>query len=83
MRLLTKVWHSPQVHEELARLAGDASLDSETLVRAVKTRWNTVTDVLERALEIGRVLRGERDVLADVEGRADVAAGGESERDEV
>ena len=56
MRLSTKVWHSPQVREELARLAGDASLDSETLVRAVKTRWNTVTDVLERALEMRGVL---------------------------
>ena len=56
MRLSTKVWHSPQIREELARLAGDAELDSETLVRAVKTRWNTVTEVLERALEMRSVL---------------------------
>ena len=56
MRLSTKVWHSPQVREELAQLAGDNDLNSETLVRAVRTRWNTVTDVLQRALEMRTVL---------------------------
>ena len=56
MRLSTKVWHSPQVREELAQLAGDADLNSETLVRAVRTRWNTVTEVLERALDMRGVL---------------------------
>lgn len=54
--LSNKVWHSPTVRTELARLAGDANLNSEVLVRAVKTRWNTVTHVLERALEMRPVL---------------------------
>ena len=56
MRLSTKVWHSPQIREELARLAGDADLNSETLVYAVRTRWNTVTEVLERGLQMREVL---------------------------
>ena len=56
MRLSTKVWHSPLVREELAQLAGDAGINSETLVRAVKTRWNTVTEVFDRALDMRELL---------------------------
>ena len=41
---------------ELAILAGEADLTAEVLVRAVKTRWNTVTMVLERALTLKDVL---------------------------
>ena len=51
-RLTQKVWYSPQIRAELARLAGDADINSEVLVRMVKTRWNTVATVLERVLEL-------------------------------
>ena len=37
---------------ELARLANDENIKSEVLVRPVKTRWNTVCMVLERALQL-------------------------------
>ena len=47
------------VRAELSRLAADAELNSEVLVHSVKTRWNTVVEVLERALEM-------KDVLADL-----------------
>ncbi|RDX39814.1 hypothetical protein OH76DRAFT_1367189, partial [Lentinus brumalis] len=54
--LSNKVWHSPTIRAELAKLAQNAELNSEVLVRAVKTRWNTVTHVLERAKEMRAVL---------------------------
>ena len=56
MKLSNKVWNSPMVRAELSRLAADAELNSEVLVRSVKTRWNTVVEVLERALEMKEVL---------------------------
>lgn len=56
MKLSNKVWNSPLVRAELSRLAADADLNSEVLVRSVKTRWNTVAEVLERALEMKEVL---------------------------
>lgn len=59
MRLSQRVWYSPQIRAELARLAGDAGINSEVLVRMVKTRWNTVATVLDRVLEL-------RPVLADL-----------------
>ena len=56
MKLSTKVWNNVTVRAELARLAKDAELNSEVLVRSVKTRWNTVADVLERAIDMQEVL---------------------------
>lgn len=56
LSLSRKVWNSPAIRGELTSLASAAELDSEVLIRAVKTRWNTVTEVLERALEMREVL---------------------------
>ena len=50
------MWNSPTVRAELARLSQEAGLDSEVLVRAVKTRWNTVMHVLDRAIEMEDVI---------------------------
>ena len=44
------------VHTELARLAQNKELNSEVLVRAVDTRWNTYTHVIERGLDLKDVL---------------------------
>ena len=52
LNLSQKVFHSPTVRAELARLARDENLKSEVLVRPVKTRWNTVCMVLERAIQL-------------------------------
>ncbi len=54
--LSNKVWHSPTVRASLAQLAESAELDSEVLIRAVKTHWNTYTHVLERTIELREVL---------------------------
>ncbi|KAH9851008.1 ribonuclease H-like domain-containing protein [Lenzites betulinus] len=54
--LSKKVWNSPAVRSELAKLSAEANLNSEVLVRSVKTRWNTVTEVIKRALEMREVL---------------------------
>ncbi len=51
------MWNSPTIRAELSKLAAKADLNSKVLVRAVKTRWNTVTEVLERALDMREVLR--------------------------
>ena len=40
----------------MANQAKAAGKKSEVLVRAVRTRWNTVTMVLERALELRPIL---------------------------
>ena len=40
----------------MAMQAQAARKKSEVLVRAVRTRWNTVTMVLERALELRPIL---------------------------
>ena len=40
----------------MADLAQNAELNSEVLVRAVRTRWNTVTMTLQRAKEMKDVL---------------------------
>lgn len=58
-QLSKKIWHSPPIRAELSKLAHEAKLNSEVLLRSVATRWNTVTEVLERAL-------GMRDVLGDL-----------------
>ena len=50
------MWFSPTIRAELARLAGEEDLSAEVLVRAVKTRWNTITLVLEHALALKDVL---------------------------
>ena len=56
LKLSIKVFHSPQIREELASLSADAGLHSEVLIRTVKTRWNTVHDALERAIDMQDVL---------------------------
>ncbi|OJT02144.1 Zinc finger BED domain-containing protein RICESLEEPER 1 [Trametes pubescens] len=50
LKLSRKVWNSPTIRAELATLAADTKLNSEVLIRSVKTRWNTITEVLGRAL---------------------------------
>ena len=57
-KLSQKVWHSPQIRAALSQLATEAGLNSEVLVRMVKTRWNTFTMVLARAIEMKEVLSG-------------------------
>lgn len=49
---------------ELSRLvSNEPDMKSEVLVRAVKTRWNTVTEVLDRALKMRNVLGGLCDTV--------------------
>ncbi|OJT02154.1 Zinc finger BED domain-containing protein RICESLEEPER 2 [Trametes pubescens] len=59
LTLSRKVWNSPTIRAELSSLATASGLNSDVLVRSVKTRWNTVAEVLARA----RVMRP---VLADL-----------------
>ncbi len=59
MKLAQKVHYSPTIRAELAKLATEAGLNSEVLVRPVATRWNTHVDVLERGLDM-------KDVLGDL-----------------
>ena len=54
--LSNKVWHSPTVRAELVRAAQHQKLNSEVLVRAVKTRWNTIAAVTKRSLHLKPVL---------------------------
>ena len=54
--LSNRVWHNPTICAALAEKAGDEDLNSEVLVRAVRTRWNTVTLLLERALDMREAL---------------------------
>lgn len=56
MQLSKKVWHSPSICSELGRLATEVKIPSKVLLRSVKTRWNTVTKVIGRALEMCHVL---------------------------
>ena len=50
------MWNNPHIRIKLEEIASAAELDSKVLVRAVKTRWNTVTEVLERGLQMREVL---------------------------
>ena len=50
------MWNNPHIRVKLEEIARAAELDSKVLVRAVKTRWNTVTEVLERGLQMREVL---------------------------
>ena len=52
MKLSSKVFTNPHIRAELSKLAKAANLKSEVLIRAVSTRWNTVSMVLTRALEM-------------------------------
>ncbi len=54
--LSKKVWHSPLIRAELARLGQNEELNSKVLVRAVDTHWNTYTHVLERGIALKDVL---------------------------
>ncbi|PIL35261.1 hypothetical protein GSI_01986 [Ganoderma sinense ZZ0214-1] len=56
MKLASKVFCSPHARSELAKLAKAKNLKCETLVRPVRTRWNTVTCVLGRAIDLSPVL---------------------------
>ncbi|KAL1949782.1 hypothetical protein VTO73DRAFT_8663 [Trametes versicolor] len=57
LTLSRRVWNSPSIRAELTRLAqATDGVNSEVLIRAVKTCWNTVTEVLERALEMREAL---------------------------
>ncbi|PIL29554.1 hypothetical protein GSI_08362 [Ganoderma sinense ZZ0214-1] len=58
IKLSQKVWNSPTVRDEMSRQAKDAGKKSEVLIRAVRTRWNTVTMVLARALDLRPILFG-------------------------
>ena len=49
IKLSSKVFTSPHARSELAKLAKENKLKSETLLRPVRTRWNTVTIVIGRA----------------------------------
>ena len=50
------MWNNPHICVKLEEIAAAAELNSKVLVRAVKTRWNTVTEVLERGLQMREVL---------------------------
>ncbi|PIL32936.1 hypothetical protein GSI_05054 [Ganoderma sinense ZZ0214-1] len=56
IKLSQKVWNSPTVRAEMSAQAKAAGQKSEVLIRAVRTRWNTVMMVLERALELRPIL---------------------------
>ncbi len=56
MKLSQKVWNSPTVRAELETLAVESKLPCKVLVRSVKTRWNTVVKVLNRAVTMKAVL---------------------------
>ena len=56
MVLSSHVFCRPQIRTVLARLAKDAGLKSQVLIRPVRTRWNTVTHSLGRALDMQDVL---------------------------
>ncbi|PIL32390.1 hypothetical protein GSI_05636 [Ganoderma sinense ZZ0214-1] len=53
---LQKSGTSPTVRAEMSAQAKAAGQKSEVHIRAVRTRWNTVTMVLERALELRPIL---------------------------
>ena len=56
MKLSSKVFVSPHARSELAKLAKEHKLKGETLLRPVRTRWNTVTIMLARATDMRPVL---------------------------
>lgn len=56
LKLSSKVFCSPHARSELAKLSKEAKLKCETLIRPVRTRWNTVTCVLGRAIDLSPVL---------------------------
>ena len=62
MVLSSHVFCRPQIRSVLARLAKEAHLKSEVLIRPVRTRWNTVTHSLGRAIDMQEVL----DALCDM-----------------
>ncbi|KAH9856051.1 hypothetical protein C2E23DRAFT_707219, partial [Lenzites betulinus] len=54
--LSRKTWNSPAIRGALGTLSKEHNLNSEVLIRAVRTRWNTVTEVIQRALDMKEVL---------------------------
>ncbi len=56
MKLSQKVWNSPTVRAKLEVLAINVGLPCKVLMRLVKTRWNTVVEVLNRAVTMKSVL---------------------------
>ena len=59
-----KAFNNPRIRAKLEEIATAAGLDSKVLVRAVKTRWNTVTEVLDRGLQMREVLAQLCDMTA-------------------
>ncbi|KAJ7064063.1 hypothetical protein C8F01DRAFT_984191 [Mycena amicta] len=54
-RLGHRIFNSERLRKELAEIANNMNIDNATkkrMIRAVLTRWNTVTDVLTRGLEL-------------------------------
>ena len=56
LKLSSKVFCSLHARSELAKLAKEAKLKCETLICPVRTRWNTVTCVLGRTIDLSPVL---------------------------
>ena len=56
LKISNKVWNNTTIRHELEKLAKEAGLGNEVLIRAVKTRWNTVALVLKRAREMRNVI---------------------------
>jgi hypothetical protein len=54
--LSKKVFHSPAIREELAKLCADNGLHEQVLLRSVPTRWNSVSEMLGRALTLQPVI---------------------------
>jgi hypothetical protein len=59
--LSKKVFHSPTIREELGKLCAtnDPPLEDQVLLHSVPTRWNSVAEMLERALKL-------KDVVSDL-----------------
>ena len=51
-KLSQRIWFSPRIREELSNSARKKkpAIASDVLIRPVKTRWNTMVQVLERAI---------------------------------
>ena len=54
--LSKKVFHSPTIREECHKLCSHYKLKAKVLLRSVPTRWNTVAEMLARALELQPIL---------------------------
>ena len=55
-QLSRKVFHSPTIRTELSKLCVANGIPDRVLIRAVPTRWNSVAEMLGRALSLRSVL---------------------------